>query len=88
VVVHVRDGLVGLPLVLFRPILVSVHEAGVIVLVHVVVRAVCELTRRAAGVLMRDVPVIVRMDLRRMSVLVSFVADDLLLCLGGHDQPP
>jgi len=84
VVVNVGDGLMGFALVLFRAVLVPVNETGVVVLVHVVVGAVREFAHRAAGVLVRDVPVIVRVDLCGMSMLVGLVAYDLLLRLDGH----
>ena len=66
-------------LVLFAAILVSVHERRVIVLMLVVVRAMLELADGPAHMVVRHVPVVVRVHLRLMLVLVLAVADDHLL---------
>jgi hypothetical protein len=72
----------------FRAILMRVEQRRMIVLVHVIVRPVSEFAHRTAGVLVRDVPVVVRMHLSGMLVLVGFVAHDLLLGLDRHASPP
>jgi len=83
--VHVRDRLVILLLVCLGTVLVPVHERRVVVLVDVVMGTVRELAHRPAGVLMRDMPVVMRMDLSLVSMLVSLVADDLLQAVAaGH----
>src|SRR6266545_3489155 len=88
VVVHVRDRVVIPLLVGFAAILVRMHEGGVIVLVLVVVGTVCELAHRTTGVLVRHVPVIVAMDLRRVTVLMRLIADNFLFRVDRHCAPP
>jgi hypothetical protein len=53
-------------------------ERGVVVLVLVIVRPVRELAEWAPGVVVRDVVMVVGMDLTGMGVFVLLVADDLL----------
>jgi len=52
-------------------IFMRVHECGVVVVVCMVVRAMCELTERTASVLVGHVPVVVAMDLSGMAMLVG-----------------
>ena len=54
-------------------------RSDVIVLVRVVVGTVLEFRERVLRVMVRDVVVVVGMELGRMLVLATEVADDLLL---------
>jgi len=79
VIVHVRRGVVFFGLVRLAPAAVPVADRGVIVLVRVIVGVMLEFRERVLRVMVRDVVVIVGMDPRRMLVLATEVADDLLL---------
>jgi hypothetical protein len=79
VVVHVCLRIVVGLFLFLGTILVRVYEYGVVVLVLVVRGAMLELADRAALVVMRHVPVIVRMHLALMLVLVLGVTNDFLM---------
>jgi hypothetical protein len=75
-------------------VLVAVDERGVVVLVAVVVSPMLELVENAPGVVMRDVVVIVGVDLGRMRMFLSLglFAHRSLLAAGrgvvGHAWDP
>jgi hypothetical protein len=79
VVVRVRLRVVFRPLFFFGAIFVRMNDRRVVVLVLVVRRAVLELTHAAALVVMRHVPVIVRVDLGFMTVFVLEIAHGRLM---------
>lgn len=84
----VRRFVVVLALVVLAPLVVGVDERRVVVLVLVVVATVLELTERPTGVVMRDVVVVVRVNRRRVRVLILHVADDTLRGARLQDAPP
>lgn len=79
VIMRVRLRFVIIALVVLAAVFVRVDERRVIVLVLVIVRAVLELADRSAHMVMRDVPMVVRVHLGFMLVLMFIVPDDHLL---------
>jgi hypothetical protein len=66
---------VVLSLLVLGAIFVRVDDGGVIVLVLVIARAMLELADRAALVVMRHVPVVVRVHFTFVRMLVFLIAD-------------
>lgn len=83
-IVNVRNGVMIRAFFRLSAIFMRVHECGVVVVVCVVVRAMCELTERTASVLVGHVPVVVAMDLSGMAMLVGLVADNFLFRVDCH----
>jgi hypothetical protein len=86
--VGMRRLIVVLALVVLAALAVGVDERRVVVLVLVVMGPVLEFAERAAGVVVRDVIVVMGMDRRRVGVLVLHVADDTLGGARLQDAPP
>jgi hypothetical protein len=88
VIVGVGGLVVVVAFVVLATLSVGVDERRVVVLMLVVMGPVLEFAERAAGMVVRDVIVVVGMDRRGVGVLVLHVADDALggACL--QDAPP